>query len=264
MKITHLLTLAAFAVALPLGAQVVINDTFIDTYVPGVFASPESDTTGVTSFSIPLSDLTTAGFAASGSDKLVLAISTKWQSVFGGVATSITYNTTQSFVEAVGQKASRAQTQIFYLDDVTSDGNIDITFDSITEGFAIRLFALDGTAAGVTDTGAKLQTSDGVLPTLTSPAGAFVFWDASLHRRSATIDDGDFTASQLSFGGRGNSNAFWNVEATGGTFNGTISDDRTDGAFVGATFAAVPEPSAFALLAGMFGLTWVMLRRRES
>jgi hypothetical protein len=26
--------------------------------------------------------------------------------------------------------------------------------------------------------------------------------------------------------------------------------------------AAVPEPSAFALLAGMFGLTWVMLRRR--
>jgi len=30
----------------------------------------------------------------------------------------------------------------------------------------------------------------------------------------------------------------------------------------GITFDVVPEPSSFALLAGMFGLTWVMLRRR--
>ena len=38
------------------------------------------------------------------------------------------------------------------------------------------------------------------------------------------------------------------------------SDDRLG--FDEVAITAVPEPSAFALLAGMFGLTWVMLRRR--
>jgi len=37
---------------------------------------------------------------------------------------------------------------------------------------------------------------------------------------------------------------------------------RFDGVGVYGTVSPVPEPGSFALLAGMFGLTWVMLRRR--
>lgn len=54
-----------------------------------------------------------------------------------------------------------------------------------------------------------------------------------------------------------------------GTGTATIVMDHTGGAggavsFVnGFELAVVPEPSAFALLAGFFGLTWVMLRRRS-
>lgn len=49
-----------------------------------------------------------------------------------------------------------------------------------------------------------------------------------------------------------------------------IADNGTAGSFINVYFddvssslSVVPEPSAFALLAGCFGLTWVMLRRRR-
>jgi len=45
----------------------------------------------------------------------------------------------------------------------------------------------------------------------------------------------------------------------GGTNNIFIDDIQITG-----TATVVPEPSSFALLAGCFGLTWVMLRRRRS
>ena len=40
------------------------------------------------------------------------------------------------------------------------------------------------------------------------------------------------------------------------------NNSRFDGVGVYGTVSPVPEPGSFALLAGMFGLTWVMLRRR--
>ena len=43
---------------------------------------------------------------------------------------------------------------------------------------------------------------------------------------------------------------------------GSVSGSSGGGILSGYTVAVVPEPSAFALIAGMFGLTSVMIRRR--
>ena len=51
----------------------------------------------------------------------------------------------------------------------------------------------------------------------------------------------------------------WGAIDTAGTYTDTYSDSTVSS---GVAFEAVPEPSAFALIAGCFGLTWVMLRRR--
>ncbi|MFU8848548.1 MAG: PEP-CTERM sorting domain-containing protein [Opitutales bacterium] len=238
---------------------VTIDSIFTSTYVPGTYVIDSQVDNAVTSFTIPLSDLTTAGFSASGNDKLVLSISTKWASNPGGAVTALSYDG-NALTQAVAQTGQRTRGEIWYLDNVGSDGDISFTFDAVTEGFAIRLFALDGAAAGVTSTGNKAQTSDGVLPTLSASSSAFVLWEASIHRGTTNIDN-DYNDSSFTWGGRGGSSAFWDIEAAGGTFDANVINTRTDGSFVGASFAAVPEPSA-ALLIGGLGLLMLLRRRR--
>ncbi len=77
--------------------------------------------------------------------------------------------------------------------------------------------------------------------TITSSADwAETYWDAG----QITFDGDDFSAL-----------GDWS------TVNGTIF--AWDGGTNTLSLAAVPEPSTYALLAGMLGLTWVMLRRRS-
>jgi hypothetical protein len=45
-------------------------------------------------------------------------------------------------------------------------------------------------------------------------------------------------------------------------FEASLVDGHAYKDFAPTDFTIVPEPSSFALLAGCFGLTWVMLRRR--
>jgi hypothetical protein len=80
---------------------------------------------------------------------------------------------------------------------------------------------------------------------------------------SSTLDGTTLTGSNLA------------VYDLGGLSGSGLSIDVNDGDYVyfrnagtdrirlsSLTVDAVPEPSSFALLAGCFGLTWVMLRRR--
>lgn len=56
-------------------------------------------------------------------------------------------------------------------------------------------------------------------------------------------------------------NAAWTLPGAGGTQSLTGGDTASGSSPLGSG-AIVPEPSAFALIAGCFGLVWVMVRRR--
>ena len=65
---------------------------------------------------------------------------------------------------------------------------------------------------------------------------------------SVTIADGETATFRLI--GESNSSDLWG--------RGNVLDDLT----LEGTFTPIPEPSSFALLAGCFGLAWIMVRRR--
>jgi hypothetical protein len=86
---------------------------------------------------------------------------------------------------------------------------------------------------------------------------------------NAIFGDGDDTTEVINLATRTASSPAYTGEHF--TLSSSIADVTnirlvaTGGSTLGLSelaFTAVPEPSAFALLAGMFGLTWVMVRRR--
>jgi len=115
---------------------------------------------------------------------------------------------------------------------------------------------------GATNGSTVVDDSAGTAPTVASVDDGFTM--------SLTVND-DGTYSMTSIGLSTEINATGSIDGTyadlvsGGiglytTFQGDASE-----VFVvdSATLTAVPEPSTFALLAGMLGFTWVMLRRRS-
>jgi len=117
------------------------------------------------------------------------------------------------------------------------------------------------------DAGQTLSFNTISLDFLKASGGAEVFadlrwsvdsFDSSLGAGSVT----DFTWQAIlsedisGLAGQTTATTFRVLLSTGGNNNDLFVDN-----FV-LTGSAIPEPSAFALLAGMFGLTWVMLRRR--
>lgn len=242
--------------AVSLGGQ------FFDTYVPGTYVSDSQVDNAVTSFTINAADLGTQSFSAAGNDKLVLAISTKWASNSGGAVTSLTYDGA-SLTNVVARKSNRAQDEIWYLDNVSSDGDINLTFDSVTEGFAIYLFALNGTKAGFQDSAEANGTLSGanLTPELTSTvAGSFVLWEVS-DNWGVVSYGGDYSTVASTFGGRGGSRGLWNIEGAAGTFQEAHTGGRSDTGQVGAVFEAIPEPSA--ALFGVFCALMLLRRRRH-
>lgn len=77
-----------------------------------------------------------------------------------------------------------------------------------------------------------------------------------------TIGIFSLTSGQIyDFTSAGVSNVAAGTEIGFGAFGGANGGDALNSFTI--TPQVIPEPSAFALLAGMFGLTWVMLRRRS-
>lgn len=246
--------------AIPVQAQ--IQASFFDTFVPGTFGDAGSF---VTNYTVTTTDLGT--FSAAGNSKLVLAISTKTDSDPGGAATSITYNgagmtLANDGVNTAQQTYQRTQQSIWYLDNVASDGDLVLNFDAATEGFALRLFALDNTETGVQLVADRKVAGDGVAPTLAPTASqSFLLYDVSRNAFGTSHTNlSDFDSNEFAFGGRGDSMGLWDIVGAG-TYSPNVSGDNSNGGWVGAGFTIVPEPNTFFLVGGL-GLALLLRRRR--
>jgi hypothetical protein len=214
-------------------------------------------------------EIDTTGFSAAGHDKLVLTYSTKDEDggdIGGALFTSIFFNGV-SLTEAVSEKNfNRGTAGVWYLDEVASDGIIRLeieptaNFDDVSE-FAFGLYALDGLKAGVQDTAFGNADADATV-SLTTNSG-FLVQEAVRNNQSLTASGTDdyttlYSESIQSY----RALQQYQVATAAGDYFAPNGNTNTK-LVMGAAFEAVPEPGSFALLAGMFGLTWVMLRRRS-
>lgn len=256
-KTTLSLTIAVAMAAASASAAVVVNDTATFTTAP--------DNTGGsgTSFTITSSDLTSPdGFDASSSDKLILTFGSEYLT---NTVSSITYGGTSiefAMTSALLAGDNNRGMFTYYLDNPAA-GDLVVTFSGSTNGIGGSLFAVSGTKDGTAGIGATDNTG----AALTTTANGSLLIAAGIRNDNTTTTSGLTISAPYtgvfdqpvgsSVGGSG----YYVAGASGEE----VSYSFTPGAdFSGSVeFVAVPEPSSFALLAGMFGLTWVMLRRRS-
>lgn len=122
----------------------------------------------------------------------------------------------------------------------TADFNVTRNFGEIDLG--VRTVTL-GAGSGSLDIGGNFEV-DGATIDWTSGSGFSITAAALLDNGVATTWETLWNAGQLTLDG-GNTGTF--------ASNFNVS---------GSTLTLVPEPSTFALLSGLLGFTWVMLRRR--
>lgn len=212
-------------------------------------------------------DVATAGFSAAGHDKMVLSYSS-WDDVtFDASVTSVTYNGVP-LTQAIQDEDNdlRIVTGIFYLDNVVNDGvlRIELAAGGTAES-AFGLYALDGLAAGVADTGTGRLTTEltTTLPVTISTSQGFFVQEAA--RNNQTLDgsaDGFTDLYDISV------NAYralqqYQVTSAAGDYVAPINNTGENfRRAVAAGFEAVPEPSSAALI-GLCGLALILRRRRS-
>lgn len=250
-----------------LGA-VIVSSTF-QGGAQGTYKGDPPQADWFSSATIASATLSGAGFSASGSDKLVVSIATKSDDEEGATVTGMTYDGVS--LTAVGLDTTtfqRTYQNLFYLDDVASDGDLSITFDSLTEAYTVYLFALDGTASGVGNT--ISATAGTTTPTLTSTTdNAFLVWEVGRNVSGgnplfldSTSGSATYDTDLSVYGGRGKSLAVWTTGESAGDYTITVGGTNGTGGFVGAAFeAAIPEPASLAM--GLAGLTLIAARRRH-
>ncbi|PXA05359.1 hypothetical protein DDZ13_00395 [Coraliomargarita sinensis] len=218
-------------------------------------------------------EIDTTGFSATGS-KLILSYGTKTETdIVGGGDRGgapfdvITYNGA-GLTEALTVSDFNLSTGgIWYLDGVASDGILrlemseaDYLSNQITD-FGVGLYAVDGLKTGVQDT--AFGNPDSAATVTVNTSSGFVVQEAIRNNQSLTPNGTDAWLTNYDW----SSNSYqglqqYQVVSAAGDYFAPTSNTNTK-LVMGGAFEAVPEPSSFALLAGMFGLTWVMLRRRS-
>lgn len=257
------------------GSSVLVNSTFQGGAQGTYSESTQPD--WFSSSTISSTTLSGAGFSASGSDKLVVSIATKNGSSPGGSVTSMTYDGSSLSPVGLGTTTfSRTYQNLFYLDNVASDGDLSINFSKATEAYAVYLFALDGTAAGVGNTISEqaANATEVTSPTLTSTTdNAFLLWEVDRNSGgsnplavASTSGSASYDTQTSSYGGRGKSMAVWTTGENAGDYTITVNGSNGTGGFVGASFEAatsVPAPASGALALLGLGVLLVASRRRK-
>jgi hypothetical protein len=185
------------------------------------------------------------------SDKLVVAFGTENANgiasiTFGGVA----------MTQALYRDDSK-ELAIFYLDNPATNGDLFIDPNGgQVNGVGGAIFALSNTKSGFG------QTSDsaGGSTTLAATAGSFVA--AIGVKNQGTPPEAQSPLTGVLSSGSGSSATGVGYQAISSTGSITPTFNNSPELTGAVEFQAVPEPSAFALLAGCLGFTWVMLRRR--
>ena len=201
--------------------------------------------------------------------KLVLTINSE---TFASV-TSITYGA-QSFTKAVGTSGGVRLSDIWYLDDAAV-GTADIvaTFDANVSSY-MGVVSLTGAAAGgpsafATDLGfVDTDPTEASIDLTTTEANTFVIGAYTQQNGNGfPLNPVSMTDLYNAESGSSNSSAGYEIQTVAGTLTYTWhapdgQNINSDNGVTIASFSSIPEPGAYALLAGLAGLGFVVMRRR--
>ena len=237
--------------------------TISDTYDLGGFGGAPTDLGG----GVFGYDLTITGFTAAGTDKLVLMYSSRYSTNSEGGAgiTSITYGgnalTNAIYHDGSDDQGRRGTGVIAYLDNVTVDGNLRIELDASEQtSYSFGLFALNGTAAGVSDT--ALSSSDSTPATVTvSTSTGFTLQEAVRNNQTLTASTAGYTTLHNLSSGSDRILSQYQLTTSAGDYSAAVGNAASM-LILGASFdaAAIPEPSTLFLV-GLGSL--ILLRRRR-
>lgn len=245
--------------AASLSAAIVLEDSFSFTTVDDLAA-----------YSFDAAALDT-----SGASKLVITTGTEGDGNTTGTGFSSITLGGAAFTKAHSGGGNKATVEIWYLDlaGVTFDNTtFSLTVDgSVTqEGLGFGAYALSGTAAGFSATGSSGGGNTATVTTLTDNEFAV----ATFARNN--FDDGgvgvqapltalfyeDLTGFSVASGSTVDTQDGTTTLGAAGDYDLTIPNNTNGtGEVIAVSFAAIPEPSALALLG--FSLFGLMLRRRR-
>ena len=254
LKLKQLAALAALT-ALPCVASAAIT-------IGATASNRDGDSLGATN------TISSFEVVAGSNHKLVLTLASET----AASVTGITFGG-QSFIKAVDTGTTR-MAQIWYLDDATV-GTADIvaTFDANARS-AMAVVSLTGAAAGGPSAFAAdtvlidVDTTKASFDFTTTEANTFVIGNYTQHNGGGQpINPSSMTDLFLSDSGSSNAAMGYQIQTIAGQSTYTWEapegfEINTSNGVVMASFSAIPEPGTYALLAGLAGLSAVMLRRR--
>ena len=129
-----------------------------------------------------------SAFTAAGTDKLVAVISLHNSSATTAPVTGVTYGGASLNLVVGNEGAGYSKNTIYYLDNVTTDGDLVIDFDDSTENIdevGVQLFALNGLPSGTAYAAESLGT--GSFTPINAAAGDFVVGVAQRNNQPGTI-----------------------------------------------------------------------------
>jgi len=222
--------------------------------------------TQTASASVVITDWTTAGFADASSDSFNYTVQNANSALVMGIyvdTSSAPSSVTFGDVAPDHFFTNDRVTLAYWLNPATGNGTLKV------EGITGPHLLVGAYELGNVNLNATITTSTG--SSITTPTdNEFVLSftgnnGTNTHATGASIiDTAVFSINDNDFGGvTGGGSIGGGAGLAGLAGSQDVNWSPNTAAISSVSFQAVPEPSSFALLAGCFGMTWLMLRRRQ-